>query len=339
MANIRKRGNKFQVQVRRAGHRSHTKSFSRISEARAWARAQEVNIDRDEAGINKPVTVKLGDLLVRYQQEITPHKKSKDSETRRISRLLRDPISKTRLCDLSPDKLASFRDKRLKDGQRAASYDLQIIRHTINIAQMEWGVSLRENPVNQIRMPSPSKPRERRLTLDEYEKLLSFSEISRSYFLKPLIILGVETGMRLGEMLQMKWKDLDAQSSTLLLTDTKNGSSRVIPLSQCALDVIKNLPNGNENIIPVTYSAVKSAWQRLCNRCGIEDLRFHDLRHEAISRFFEYGLTLPEIANISGHYTKSQLLRYAHSDKNIVHQLAEQIDKAKKNTPRRFNPD
>ena len=120
--------------------------------------------------------------------------------------------------------------------------------------------------------------------------------------------------MRLGEMLQMKWKDLDTQSSTLLLTDTKNGSSRVIPLSQCALDVIKNLPNGSENIIPVTYSAVKSAWQRLCNRCGIEDLRFHDLRHEAISRFFEIGLTIPEITKISGHKTKSQLFRYAHAD-------------------------
>ena len=318
MANIRKRGNKFQVQVRRTGYKSYTKTFSRLSEARAWARAQEVNIDRDEAGINKPVTLKLSDLLLRYQQEITPHKKSKDSETRRISRLLRDPISKTRLCDLSSDKLASFRDKRLKDGQRAASYDLQIIRHTINIAQMEWCVPLKENPVNQIRMPSPPKPRERRLRVDEYDKLLSFSENSRSYFLKPLIILGVETGMRLGEMLQMKWKDLDTQSSTLLLIDTKNGSSRIIPLSQCALDVIKNLPKGSENIIPVTYSAVKSAWQRLCNRSGIEDLRFHDLRHEAISRLFELGLTIPEVTMLSGHKTKSQLFRYAHADFTVL---------------------
>lgn len=338
MANIRKRGNKFQVQVRRAGYRSHTKSFSRISEACVWARAQEVDIDRNEAGITRPVTTLLSDLLKRYLQEITPHKKSKDSEARRISRLLRDPISRTRLCDLSPDKLASFRDTRLKDGQRAASYDLQIIRHTINIAQMEWGVPLKENPVNQIRMPSPLKPRERRLNLNEYEKLLSFSENSRSFFLTPLIILGVETGMRLGEMLQVTWKDLDKDNSTLLLKDTKNGSSRIIPLTQHAMDVIEKLPKGNKNIIPVTYSAVKSAWQRLCNRAEIEDLRFHDLRHEAISRFFEYGLTLPEIANISGHYTKSQLLRYAHSDKNIIHQIAEQIDKAKKNTPRRFNP-
>ena len=88
MANIRKRGNKFQVQVRRVGSKSYTKTFSRITEARAWARSQEVNIDRDEAGFCKPLTIPLRDLLKRYLQEITPQKKSKDSEARRISRLL-----------------------------------------------------------------------------------------------------------------------------------------------------------------------------------------------------------------------------------------------------------
>lgn len=210
------------------------------------------------------------------------------------------------------------------DGQRAAGYDLQIIRHTINIAQMEWGILIKENPVNFIRMPSPPKPRERRLNADEYAALLHLSKGSRSYFLEPLITLAVETGMRLGEMLQMKWKDLDAQDSTLLLTDTKNGSSRIIPLSECALSVIQNLPKEDENIIPVTYSAVKSAWQRLCKRAGIEDLRFHDLRHEAISRFFEKGLTLPEVTMLSGHKTKAQALRYAHSDfTNIQRKLSE----------------
>ena len=314
MANIRKRGNKFQVQVRRVGSKSYTKTFVRITEARAWARSQEVNIDRDEAGFCKPLTIPLSDLLTRYLQEIMPQTKSKDSEARRISRLLRDPISKIRLCDLSPAILASFRDKRLFDGQRAAGYDLQIIRHTINIAQMEWGVLIKENPVNFLRMPSPPKPRERRLNADEYATLLHLSKSSRSYFLEPLIILAVETGMRLGEMLQMKWKNLDAQDSTLLLTDTKNGSNRIIPLSECALSVIQNLPKEDENIIPVTYSAVKSAWQRLRKRAGIEDLRFHDLRHEAVSRFFEKGMTLPEVTMLSGHKTKTQALRYAHSD-------------------------
>lgn len=318
MANIRKRGNKFQVQVRRTGSQSYTKTFERLTEAKAWARTQEVSIDRREAGIHKPITTPLRHFLTRYLEEITPSKKSCASESRRISRLLKDPISNKRVCDLTPSVLASFRDLRLKNGRRAASYDLQIIRHTLNIARLEWGFTFKENPVDLIRMPSPSKPRDRRFRNDEYERLLKFSSNSRSYFLKPLIIIAVETGMRLGELLNMRWENFDREIKILRLIDTKNGCNRIVPLSERALITIESLPESSERIIPVTYAAVKSAWKRLCKRAGIVDLHFHDLRHEATSRFFEMNLTIPEVATITGHKTQTMLLRYAHADFTVL---------------------
>lgn len=324
MAFIRKRGNKFQAQVRRAGFQGITKSFERLTEAKARARSQEIYFDRGEAGNQKPTDVPLSSILSRYLLEITPNKKSASGESRRIKRLLKDEIARQTLRKLTPVKLAAFRDRRVKDGVRTAAYDLQVIRHALNVARAEWGVTIPNNPVEAICLPRPPKPRERRLKPCEYELLLFDAENSRSQFLKPLIIIAVETGMRLGELLSLTWSDVDIDSGIAVLKDTKNGESRAVPLSLAALDALKILPVNQTSLFATNYYAVKSAWQRLCKRCGINDLRFHDLLHEAISRFFEKGLTLPEVTMLSGHKTKAQVLRYAHSDfTNIQKKLLE----------------
>ena len=313
MANIRKRGDKWQVQVRRQGFPSRTQSFCPQEEAKAWGRAQELAMDRQEAGVYQPVTCTLASILLEYRLKVTPGKKSHASETRRLNRLLKDPITSYRVCDLSPEVLAKFRDRRLEQGLRASGYDLQLIRHALNIAKAEWGVTLHSNPVDTIRMPPKPKPRERRLKPGEYELLLNYATVSQSWFIKPLIILAVETGMRLGEMLKLTWNDWNPEKQTLYLRDTKNGSNRLIPISDAANAAIQTLTKSHQRILPTNYEAVKSAWRRLCLRAGIERLRFHDLRHEAISRWFENEMTMAEVAILSGHRTKSSLLGYAHA--------------------------
>jgi len=314
MANIRKRGRRYQAQVRRKGFPATTRTFSRMDEARAWARKQEIALDRAEAGIYQPSEELLSTVLERYKREVTPFKKSAASEIRRLERLLRDPVSRVRVCDLTSKMLSGFRDRRMKDGMRAAAYDLQLIRHALRIAEAEWGVSVRIDEVFKIAFPPTPKPRERRLRNGEYELLVEDARRSKSIYLAPLIVLAVETGMRLGEMLSMRWEDHDENGRTIRLPDTKNGEGRLVPLSATASLVLSNLSRDDMRIIPSNYSAVKSAWVRLCQRTGVENLRFHDLRHEAISRWFEKGFTVPEVAMISGHRTKTMLLRYAHAD-------------------------
>ena len=141
-------------------------------------------------------------------------------------------------------------------------------------------------------------------------KLMEAVEVSNP-LLPTLIIVALETGMRRSELIRLKWTDIN--KDVAYLEDTKNGHSRYVPLSDTAPQAIDTLPKQSEEVFPMSANAVRLAWERLKNKHNIEGLRFHDLRHEAISRMFEEGLTVPEVASISGHRTVSMLFRYAHS--------------------------
>ena len=116
-----------------------------------------------------------------------------------------------------------------------------------------------------------------------------------------------------GELLSLCWDNIDLYRRTAHLPMTKNGTSRDIPLSSRAIDALNALPrNLSGFVFPVSRVALRGLWLRACRRAGIEDLRFHDLRHEATSRFFEKGLNVMEVASITGHKDLRMLQRYTH---------------------------
>ena len=119
--------------------------------------------------------------------------------------------------------------------------------------------------------------------------------------------------MRWGEILAIEWEHIDFKDRILLIPRTKNGHSRTIPLTRTAIQILQSLPGTEgDHVFPITANAFRLAWERVKRQAGIEDLRFHDLRHEAISRFFEAGLNVPEVALISGHRDPRMLFRYTH---------------------------
>jgi integrase len=178
------------------------------------------------------------------------------------------------------------------------------------MARIEWGWPLGDNPLSLIRMPRNNPPRERRLKPGEYELLQLKVRESRCWHLWPIINIAIETAMRRSEILALKWEHVDWQRQRALLPFTKNGRSRSVPLSAKAIENLKVAPRSSELVFPVTDVAVRQAWERLRARAGTNDLTFHDLRHEAISRMFESGLKIPQVMAISGHQTASQLFRY-----------------------------
>ena len=118
--------------------------------------------------------------------------------------------------------------------------------------------------------------------------------------------------MRRGEILSLTWGQYFPEKRLLELIDTKNGHGRFVPLSDTAMAAIGHGEKQNERIFPMTGNAVRLAWERLLRTIDIKELRFHDLRHEAISRMFDEGMTVPQVAAVSGHRTISMLFRYAH---------------------------
>ena len=312
MGNIRKRHGKFQAQVRRESVKPIYKTFTNRKDAIIWVRGIEARIDAGETNVSAPKAITLADLLTRYSQEVTPAKKGRDAEQRRLSRILRDSIATTPLSKLTSAKLAEFRDRRMNDGVRAAQYDLILIKHCIKIARLEWGVPMPNNPVDGVRIPNGIKRRERRLIDGEYKALMDAAKSCKNTLIWPLVDFAIETGMRRSEILGLRWENFSDHRRIASLLDTKNGRKRDVPLTQKATKVIASLNEHTEYIFPTSEYAVRHAWDRLVKRAGIEDLRFHDLRHEAVSRFFEMGLSVPEVAFISGHKDYRMLARYTH---------------------------
>ena len=309
MATFRKRSSLWQAQVRSRKHGSISKSFHLKSDAQAWAREQESLMQSGQWSKDHNKSTTVGDLLCTYKELVTPNKRSHQSELRRLTRLTNDPISLLRLNEITPADIATFRDRRLKDGNRTTEYDLVLLRHAWNISLNEWDWKLPANPVQKVRLPKPSPHRERRLRQGEYELLKTNCE-GRVWYLWPMIELAIETGMRRGELLSLRWQNIHLESNRLILNSTKNGKARIVPLTAKGKAVLGQVNQCNDRVFPVTDVAIRQAWERLRASCNITDLTFHDLRHEAISRLFEKGLNVPEVATISGHKTPSQLFRY-----------------------------
>ncbi len=301
MGSIRKRNGKYQAQVRRDGVPSVSKTFIHKKDAVVWVRGLEARIDAGEVNIAAPKLVTLKDILLRYAEEITPQKKGREQESRRINRLLRDPIADFRLSRLNSAAIATFRDRRVKDGLRAAQIDMGIIRHAVKIASQEWGVSMPKNPVDGVRVPNGIKRRDRRLLNGEYEALKEAALQCRNPLIWPVVQIAIETAMRRSEILSLRWINVDLEARIVTLVDSKNGSGREIPLSLKAVNILTRLNKDIDKVFPVSDYAIRHGWDRLVKRAGIKDLRFHDLRREAVSRFFEKGLSIPEVAMISGH--------------------------------------
>ena len=312
MGNIRKRHGKFQAQVRREGVTPVYKTFTNKKDAVVWVRGIEARIDAGETNVAAPKATSLADLITRYSQEITQLKKGRDTEQRRLSRLLRDPVAATPLSKLTSAKLAEFRDRRINDGVRAAHYDLILIKHCIKIARLEWGVPMPNNPVDSIRIPNGIKRRERRLADGEYEALREAARHCKNLFIWPIVDFAIETAMRRSEILSLRWENIGHNYMKATLPNTKNGSKREVPLTTKAKQVLESISKHEEYVFPSSDCAVRHTWDRLVKRAGIENLRFHDLRHEAVSRLFEMGLSVPEVASISGHKDYRMLASYTH---------------------------
>jgi len=254
----------------------------------------------------------LGELLQRYLAEITPSKKGADPESARIRLLLRHPLANRFVAGIRGVDIARYRDERLRKVSSATvKRDLVIVSHLFETARREWGIQV-QNPVRDIKLPPHSRARDRRLQPGcggeegEEKRLLAACSGARNPYLLSVVRLALETALR--------WENVDLTRRIAHLPDTKNGDARTVPLSSTSVEVLRALPrNLHGEVFPgLTTEAVKRAFARATRRAGIENLHFHDLRHEATTRLFEKGLNITEVASITGHKDLRMLRRYTH---------------------------
>jgi integrase len=319
MATIRKRNSRYHVQVRKKGYPSTTKTFNSLTGARKWAAGIETDMER-QLYVVIPDNTTLGQLLDRYDTEVLPTHKGQQAERYRL-RTLSKYFGNIRLANLIPKEVAKYRDLRLKEVSPASlKRELKILSRVLTLASKDWGIAVPQNPVTMITLPKSDKARTRRLELGEEAKLRHGSNPQ----LNQIIVLAIETAMRRGEMLGIKKSHIDFRNRTLLIPDTKTDRPRSIPLSTRAIKVLREQTRTYQGYTGGVVSlhetplfsyrprGLTGAFLKLCRRLGIEDLHFHDLRHEATSRFFEKGLNPVEVATITGHKDPRMLMRYTH---------------------------
>ena len=238
----------------------------------------------------------LKELLERYLEEVTPQKKGAEPETNRLRLMMRHPLARRFVAGVRGVDIARWRDERLRKVTPATvKRDLVLLGHVFEVARKEWGIDVL-NPVRDIKLPPGGRPRDRRLQAGEEARLFAACREARNRWLLPMVQLALETAMHQGELLRLHWEHIDLNRGTAHLPDTKNGEARTVPLSSTAIAVLRALPRALHGDVfrGVTTEAVKRSYMRAIRRAGIEDLRFHDLRHEATTRLFENGLNIME---------------------------------------------
>ncbi len=274
----------------------------------------------------------LSAALTKYYDTVSVHKRGYQQEYWRVGVIKRHPVAQKMMDEVTTVDIAAYRDDRLSQVNprtgRPISGDtvrleLALLSALYNLAKVEWG-TCRANPVEAVRKPKASPGRDRRLTSSEERRLSRYFQ-ARNPELYTIFHLALETGMRQGEILTLRWEHIDLQHGVAHLPVTKNGSVRDVPLSGRARQLLQQLPvQLSGAVFHYKSSGFKSAWRAALQHLKIENLHFHDLRHEAISRLFELGtLNVMEVAAISGHKSLNMLKRYTHLR---AYQLVSKLD-------------
>ncbi|MEQ9347754.1 MAG: site-specific integrase [Thalassospira sp.] len=313
MATIRKLANgKWQAQVARHGAR-RSKTFDRKVEAKDWATIEERRIL--EGGSVEASKRTFADVLKRYAREVSPSKRGGRWEMIRIEKFCRDPIANTLLSDLTPEEMGRWRDKRLREVKPGSVIrELNLMSATLTTARREWKW-ISANPISDIRKPSGAQGRDRLISEQEIEIIVSLAGDDHSRISGRIglaFLFAIETAMRAGEICGLHQGDINTRTRVAVLRETKNGTARKVPLSSRAmviLDALNKLPPTNGPIFRLTSRQLDANYRIIRDKAGIFDLRFHDTRHEAITRLSKKLDILP-LARMVGHKDIRELQTY-----------------------------
>lgn len=286
MPTFRKRGNAWEVQV---CHKGVRRTATRPTKTAATLWASQTIAEIDAVGSASIPDRPFSDLLEKYRDEVSVTKRGERWERSRIGLILRDEIAKVRLPALSAVHFASWRDRRLQSVSAASvRREWTLLSHALGVAVREWEW-LKENPLKSVRRPAPPRSRDRLISTDEIDRILfsagydrAAAPITLSARVGAAFLFAIETAMRAGEIAGMTWDRVADRVVHLPLT--KNGTSRSVPLSTEARRILDQLPRNGDSVFGLATSQIDALFRKAREKALVEDLHFHDTRHEAITR-------------------------------------------------------
>ena len=335
----RKNGTKSyraEIKLRRKGTvvYQESRTFDRKALAKDWAARRELELQ--EPGVIDKVRhrgVTVGSLIERYQKEFGDNfGRSKQAH---LEYMRTFDLAELDALELQPSEIVSHIMGRLKTVKpQTANNDIIWLRSVFKVARTAWGVPVDLNVINDAaetcrreRLIGKPDSRDRRPTLEELNTLMEYASRpsgKRSIPMDDIILFALFSGRRQEEITRIRWDGLDERNRTVLVSDMKHptakrGNHKWVYLTDEAWAIIQRQPRRDDRIFPDNSKSIGTRFREWCKFLGIEDLRFHDLRHECISWLFEQGWDIPRVASVSGHTTWSTLQRYTHLSQREHH--------------------
>ena len=314
----------WQIQVRKKGFPSQSRTFRLKAEAERWAAEISSEMSaRRWVDLSMAESMRVSEALQRYIDEEVPNRAHPEKERVRATNLKKRQFAQHSLVSLRGADLTAFVKEREREGVSPSTIqkDLAIVSAMYTAATRDWGFEGLGNPVKNCRKPKSAPGRDRRLSCEKDEE----NRLKRAAAeIKPemggIIDLALATAMRCGEIAGMTWENVRLSERYVHLPKTKNGTSRNVPLSTHAVATLKAMgPKESGRVVDLSAERISKFFTKICRQANIPDLTFHDLRHEAISRLVENPrLGMLEVMEISGHKSTQMLKRYAHLKRDYL---------------------
>ena len=319
-----------QIVVKQGGKILHreNRTFPGRREAAGWIARREDELHR--VGSEKlPDDTLLADVIDRYTTESL--RQIGRTKAQVLRAILRHPIAHMRCSRIRSADIVAFARDLATSGrkpQTVANY-LSHLAACFAVARPAWGYPLDPQQMadavtvaKRLGITSRSRARDRRPTIEELDRLIDHFDRVRhkridSNPMADIVLFAIFSTRRQDEITRLAWADLDEEHARILVRDMKHpgektGNDHWLDLPPEAMAVIQRQPRKDARIFPASTEAVTASFTRACKVLGIEDLHFHDLRHDGISRLFELGWTIPQVAMVSGHRSWQSLKRYTH---------------------------
>lgn len=277
----------------------------------------------------RPVKISFGEFGKKYMAYAKTNKRSWLRDEQMLKQLEEFFGTQRDLSDIRPVEIEKYKMYRYETVSGATvNRELALLKRMFNLA-IDWDLFLAANPVRRVKFFREFTIRARVLSIEEEEKLIRHA----SPFMQDLMVFGLHTGLRVGEIFSLRWSDVDLEKNILNILAQKTGKTRTVPLNSSGLKVLRawEMNRKNDHVFYNCQTGnrfvdLKAGFSLACRKAKIDGVSWHTLRHTFASRLLERGVDIVTVQQLLGHSTVTVTMRYAHTSLDSKRAAVEKLD-------------